>query len=175
MLRLIASPPNPIAHLVEIRRLPEDRWEDYRSLRLESLKSDPSAFSSSFEEEETLAEDEWVRRIQNVLFAISDDEPIGTIVYVIGGRTKTKHIAEIHGVYVRANHRGEGVGTSMLENALLQIRKDGRVVKVKLAVNPAQRSAVKLYKKAGFVVTGRARKELKVGRKFFDMLYMEKL
>ena len=63
----------------------------------------------------------------------------------------------------------------MLEHALLQIRKNRRVVKVKLVVNPEQRVAVKLYKKAGFVVAGRAKKELKVGRRFFDTLYMEKL
>jgi ribosomal protein S18 acetylase RimI-like enzyme len=106
---------------------------------------------------------------------LSDDRPIGTIVYIIGARSKTRHVAEIHAVYVGASYRGQGVGTRMLEQALLQIRKDRRVVKVKLAVNPEQHPAVKLYKRAGFVVTGRANKELKVGRRFFDMLYMEKL
>jgi ribosomal protein S18 acetylase RimI-like enzyme len=161
--------------LVEIRKLPADRWMDYRNLRLEALKSDPSAFGSSFEEEETLTEDEWRRRIQNVLFAMSDGSPVGMIVYAVSGRSKTKHIAEIFGVYVSNGHRGRGVGTRMLERALSQIRKNRGVIKVKLAVNPEQIPAVKLYRKAGFVVTGRARKELKIGRKFSDVLYMEKL
>ena len=164
-----------VPRLVEIRKLPDDRWKDYRDLRLEALKNDPSAFGSSLEEEEMLTEDEWKRRIQNGLFAVSEETLIGMIVYAFNRRTKTRHIAEIFGVYVSAGHRGDGFGTRMLEHALLQIRKNGRVVKVKLAVNPEQRVAVKLYKKAGFVVAGRARKELKVGRRFFDTLYMEKL
>lgn len=106
---------------------------------------------------------------------MSDDMLIGMIVCVFNGRLKTRHVADIFGVYVRADHRGKGVGTRLLEHALLLIRKNKRVVKVKLAVNPEQRVAVKLYKKAGFVVTGRTKKELKVGRRFFDMLFMEEL
>jgi RimJ/RimL family protein N-acetyltransferase len=160
--------------LIRIRRLPADRWEDYRDLRLEALRSDPSAFGSSFEEEVTLTEDDWKRRIRNVLFAVSDDAPIGMVVCLFNDRPKTKHIAEIVGVYVGADHRGEGVGTRMLERALLLIRSKKKVVKVQLAVNPEQRAAVKLYKRAGFVVWGRTKKELKVGRQFFDMLFMEK-
>ena len=105
---------------------------------------------------------------------MSDDALIGMIVCLFNDRPKTRHIAEIVGVYVSANHRGEGVGTRMLESALSLIRSDKRSVKVKLAVNPEQRAAVKLYKKAGFVVTGRTKKELKVGRRFFDLLFMEK-
>ncbi|MGD0478357.1 MAG: GNAT family N-acetyltransferase [Nitrososphaerales archaeon] len=160
---------------MEIRKLPADRWRDHRDLRLEALKSDPSAFGSSFEEEETFTEDEWRKRIQNVLFALSDGRPIGMIVYVFDEGLKTKHIAEIYGFYVSANHRGEGVGTRLLERALLHIRKNKRVIKVTLAVNPEQRAAVKPYRRAGFVVTGRTEKELKVGRRFYGMLFMEKM
>jgi RimJ/RimL family protein N-acetyltransferase len=160
--------------LIRIRRLSADRWRDYRDLRLEALRSDPSAFGSSFEEEVALTEDEWKRRIRNALFAVSDDEPIGMVVCLFNDRPKTKHIAEIVGVYVSANRRGEGVGTRMLERALLLIRSKKGVVKVQLAVNPEQRAAVKLYERAGFVMWGRTKKELKVGRQFFDMLFMEK-
>ena len=160
--------------MLKIGRLSADRWEDYRDLRLEALKSDPYAFGSSFEEEVVLAEDEWKRRIQNVLFAMSDDAPIGMIVCLFNNRPKTKHIAEIVGVYVSASQRGQGVGTRMLERALSLIRSKKGIVKVQLAVNPEQRAAVKLYKSAGFFVWGRTKKELKVGRRFCDMLFMEK-
>jgi ribosomal protein S18 acetylase RimI-like enzyme len=161
--------------LVDIRKLPPDRWRDFRGLRFEALKNDPSAYGGSFEEAETLAEGEWRRRIRSVLFALSDDRPIGMIVYVFDKGLKTRHIAEIFGFYVSADHRGEGIGTRLLERALSLIRKNKRIIKVKLAVNPEQRVAVKMYKKAGFVVTGRVEKELKVGRRFYGMLFMEKM
>jgi ribosomal protein S18 acetylase RimI-like enzyme len=160
--------------LVEIRRLPAESWKDYRNLRLEALRSDPSAFGSSVAEEEALTEDEWRRRIKNALFAISDIEPVGMIVYVFSTRTKTKHVADIFGVYVSAERRGKGLGTRLLRRALTEIQENRGIKKVRLSVNPRLLPAVQLYKKAGFVVVGRARKELKIGRKFYDMLYMEK-
>jgi len=160
---------------IGIRKLPRSRWKDYRNLRLEALKSDPSAFGSSFEEEVTLTEGEWKRRIKNILFAMSNDTPVGMIGYVFGDRLKTKHIAEILGVYVNSGHRGEGIGTKMLGRALQMIRKNKRAVKAALWVNPEQLAAVRLYKKFGFVVTGKSKKSIKVGRRFFDMLLMEKM
>jgi ribosomal protein S18 acetylase RimI-like enzyme len=63
----------------------------------------------------------------------------------------------------------------MLESALSSIRKNKAIVKVQLLVNPEQRAAVNVYEKFGFVVIGVLKKELKVGRKFYDVLFMEKM
>lgn len=161
--------------MVEIKKLSADRWKDFRDLRLDALKSDPTAYGSSFEEEENLAETEWRRRIQSTLFALSNDELIGMIVYYFDRGLKTRHIANIYGFYVKAGYRGKGVGTKLLERAMSLVQRNKRIVKVNLAVNPGQRIAVEMYRKAGFVVTGRAEKELKVGRRFYGMLFMEKM
>ena len=48
-------------------------------------------------------------------------------------------------------------------------------MKVKLTVNPEQRAVVKLYQDAGFIVAGRMKKELRVGRRFYDELIMENM
>jgi ribosomal protein S18 acetylase RimI-like enzyme len=159
--------------VIEIRKLPADRWRDYRDLRLEALKREPSAYGGSFEESKRYKEEVWRKRIRSVLFALSDDRPVGMIVYAFDQGLKSRHIAEIYSFYVRPDHRGEGVGTRLLERALSLIRRNKRIIKVELAVNPEQRAAVKLYRKAGFVVTGRAEKELKVGRRFYGMQFME--
>jgi ribosomal protein S18 acetylase RimI-like enzyme len=150
--------------LVTIGKLPADRWREYRDLRLEALRREPTAYGSSTEETNRLTEKEWRRRIKSVLFALSDDKPVGMIVYVFNQRLKSRHIAEIYGFCLNADYRGEGLGTRLLERALSLIQKNKRIVKVQLAVNPEQRYAVEIYRKAGFVVTGRAEKELKVGR-----------
>lgn len=161
--------------MIEIKKLPASRWKDYRDLRLEALRSDPPAFGSSYDEEELLAEVKWKRRMENVLFALSEGKPVGMIVYVFGERLRTRHVANIYGVYVTAGHRGEGVGTRLLERALRLIQKNKEIVKVKLAVNPEQLAAVKMYGRAGFVIAGRMRKEVKIGRRYYDALVMEKL
>ena len=68
--------------LIEVKKLPADRWRDCRDLRLEALKNDPMAFGSSYEEEESLSENEWRIRIKNALFALLNDKPVGMIVYI---------------------------------------------------------------------------------------------
>ncbi len=97
------------------------------------------------------------------------------IAYVYDTGLKTKHIAEIYGFYVTVDHRGEAVGTRLLEHALSVIRRKNGIVKARLYVNSEQRTAINLYKRAGFVVRGELKKELKVGGKFFDMLILEKM
>jgi len=161
--------------LVQIRKLPADRWKDFRDLRLKALKTDPSAYGGSYEEEVKLKEDEWRRRIKSAIFALSDDEPIGMIVLYFDLRPKTRHIADIYGFYVRPEHRGEGIGTRLFERAMALARRNRRIIKVSLAVNPEQRTALRIYRKAGFVVTGRTERELKVGGKFYGMVFMEKI
>ena len=161
--------------MVEIRRLPTDRWRDFRSLRLKALKSDPSAYGSSFEEERSLAEKEWRRRIRSVTFALCEDRPVGMITCYFNNGIKTKHIAEIYGFYVEPDRRGEGIGARLFERALAASRRKKGIIKVSLAVNPEQRVAIRIYRKAGFVVTGRTEKELKVGRQYYGMLFMEKM
>ncbi|MFX1453530.1 MAG: GNAT family N-acetyltransferase, partial [Promethearchaeota archaeon] len=66
--------------MIEVKKLSSDRWKNYRDLRLEALKSDPIAFSSSYEEEKIFPEKIWKKRINNALFAILNDKLVGMIV-----------------------------------------------------------------------------------------------
>ncbi len=161
--------------MIAIKKLDAERWKDCRDLRLEALKGNPTAFGSSFEEESTFAEAEWRKRIKNAIFALSHDKPIGMIVYIFSSRVKTKHIANIFGVYVKINFRGQGVGRKLIESALSEIQKNKLIHKIKLTVNPEQTAAVRLYEQYGFKIVGKLEKELKVGNSFFDELIMEKL
>ena len=160
--------------MIRIARLPPSRWEAYRALRLEALKTDPSAFVSSSEEEAEFPESVWRERIRNVVFALSHGKPVGMLSYVFSDRVKTKHVVNIYGVYVTPGQRGQGAGKMLLRRALTDIRRNGDIVKVQLTVNADLRPAVALYKQAGFEVVGRSKNGLKVGGSYYDMLLMEK-
>ena len=160
--------------MIKVKKLPPDRWKDYQDLRLEALRSDPLAFGSSYEEEKILTRDEWEKRIKNALFALLNDKPVGMIVYVVNNKVKTKHVANIFGVYVKKEYRGQGIGKKLFENVLKIIQKNADISKIKLTVNPEQKAAVKLYEKYGFELVGRLREELKVDDKFYDELVMER-
>lgn len=162
--------------MIEIGTIPSERWNEARDLRLLALKTEPTSFGSSYEEEINFSEEEWKRRTANALFALSDDKRIvGSVTFLFSERIKTKHIAQIFGVYVVPDFRGRGVGRMLLEKALDLIRKNGEVVKVRLTVNTKQIPALTLYKSLGFSVVGELKKELKIGDNFHDELIMEKI
>ncbi len=161
--------------MIVIKEINEDRWRDCRDLRLGALKNDPTAFSSSNREEENLSEDEWKRRVKNALFAFSNDELVGMITYTFENKSKTKHIANIFGVYIIPEYREQGIGKKLINEVLKKIQNNKDIVKIKLSVNPEQKEAVKLYENAGFITVGQLKKELQVENKFYDELVMEKL
>ena len=160
--------------MIEVKKIPTNRWKDYRNLRLETLKKDATAFGSSYEEERKLPELEWRRRTRNTLFALSNDKPIGMIAYVFNNKRKIKHVANIFGFYVKESYRNQGIGKKLIESALSSIMKNKKIVKIDLNVNPKQKSAVRLYKKFGFRIIGILKKDLFVNGKFYDELTMEK-
>jgi RimJ/RimL family protein N-acetyltransferase len=162
--------------MIVIKKLEEDGWKEYRDLRLQALKREPTAFGSSYDEEKDITEEQWRKRtIGNALFALSKDKLIGMIGYFRVNRTKLRHIANIFGFYVSREYRGQGVGKKLIDSVLIQIKKSEDIVKIKLAVNPEQKAAVKLYQSFGFKVVGQLKNELYIKGKFYDELIMEKL
>lgn len=161
--------------MIVIRKLDEDRWKEYRDLRLEALNKEPIAFGSSFDEDKNISEEEWRKRMENALFALSKDKLIGMIVSVQNNKIKTKHVANIFSFYVVSEYRGQGVGKKLINSVLTQIQKSKEVVKVKLSVNFEQKAAIKLYQNFGFKIVGQLKKELYVECRFYDELIMEKL
>ena len=159
---------------IEIGRLPEERWADYRSIRLEALQSEPTAFSSSFEEESRFPEQTWKARLRNALFALADCRPVGTVAIVLSDGVKTRHIASIFGMYVAQQYRNRGIGSMLLESAITFAEEHAEIRKIKLTVNPEQKPAVELYVGHGFITVGRYSQDVQVNGKFYDELLMEK-
>ena len=160
--------------MIEVKKLPAKRWKDCRDLRLDALKKDAAAFGSAYEEEKNFSESEWKRRAKNTLFALSDNFPVGMIVYVFNDKIKIRHIANIYGFYVKQSYRNLGAGKRLIETALSFIMKNKNIIKISLNVNPRQKSAVRLYKKFSFKVVGVMKKDLFVNGKFYDELILEK-
>jgi ribosomal protein S18 acetylase RimI-like enzyme len=160
---------------VRITPLPPDRWEDFRKLRLESLKKDPKAFVSSYEEEASFGMEVWQNRIKNVVFAVIRDKPVGMLTYIQRNRKKNDHVVDIFAVYVDSRYRGRGLADRLLKQAIYQIKKNKNISKIALSVVADQTPAVNLYMKHGFRVVGVLEKEFRLQGKFYDELVMERL
>ena len=160
---------------ITIGRLGPERFADFRVLRLESLKAFSEAFGSSYEEESSFSDEVWKARIVNMLFAIYKTSLIGMIGFSPRDRVKTRHVADIFSFYVGETYQGAGVGSKLMEEALLNIKKNREIRKITLSVNCDMEAAVHLYKKFGFAISGRLIRELNINGNFYDEFIMEKL
>ncbi len=160
--------------MIDIFQLPRDRWHELKTLRLEALNTEARAFSSSYDEEADFTKEMWQNRMNNILFALADDIPVGMIRYSFETSKKTQHIANIHSLYVNNKYRNQGIGTKLISGVISKITEKKEILKVKLTVNPLQESAVKLYRKYGFDSVGVCKNELHVDGKFYDEMIMEK-
>ena len=162
-----------------IKTLPSPRWKEYRALRLEALRTDPQAFWTSTEEALKNTPKTWrarlTDRVGKMLFAEIDGELVGMIGVFHEKQKKVRHHAVIISVFVQPRHRGKGISKLLFRDMLKHIRKRKSTRKIKLAVTPGQDAALRLYKRFGFKVVGKLKKELRVGKKFHDELIMEKI
>ena len=95
------------------------------------------------------------------------------IVLIRQESQKTRHIANIFGLYVKASHRGQGIGKRLLQEAIHNLAALKHIRKVKLTAVNTQKAAIDLYKKFQFQEVGILKNELGYQGKFYDELVME--
>jgi RimJ/RimL family protein N-acetyltransferase len=161
-------------NMITIKKLPEERWQEYRDLRLEALEKEPLAFSSSYEDEQSTPENIWRQRINNNMFILADDKPVGVAGFARNTHKKTNHVCEMFGVYVRKEYRGQGIGKKLIEAVLAEMQQIEGVKILEVGVNPTQKAAKHIYQNYGFKTVGHFRKWMCVDGKYYDTLIMEK-
>ncbi|MDW3196548.1 MAG: GNAT family N-acetyltransferase [Cytophagales bacterium] len=163
------------ARKIEIQELPQSRWKACRDLRLEALREEPLAFGSSYEEEKNISDAEWQTRIKNALFALENDKLIGMVVLIQQTNIKSRHVANVFGLYVQSSHREKGIGKLLMSAAIEKLTAIGTIRKIKLAVNAELTATINLYEQFGFQRVGMLNQELRYNDRFYDELIMEKL
>ncbi len=144
------------------------QWQDYKNIRLVALKSDPQAFLSSYEREAGWLDEKWMSRLQEtfepgswLLFAkTSSGELIGMIGGYRDSNDLVSHTAQIWGVYVKQEHRGNGVAKALMKAILEEFNLVDDIDTAVLEVNTDQKSAKKLYEAFGFGVSKTYRQKL---------------
>ncbi|MCY4061369.1 MAG: GNAT family N-acetyltransferase [Chloroflexi bacterium] len=161
--------------------LPPERWREAKMLRLEALLAEPSAFASSYEDEVAFPDEVWIARSKSAyerdgnvtFFAEIDGELVGMAGAGWPAKAKQRHVAEVYGVYVAPEMRGSGIAGRLMDRLLRELQSLGPVEKVSLGVTSDNAAAVRLYEKLGFEIIGRARRELRVDGRYYDLCTME--
>jgi ribosomal protein S18 acetylase RimI-like enzyme len=146
---------------VIIRRLKQDEGERLRDLRLRALRDAPSAFGSSFGEENLFPQEQWSTLAEQseaadygvVFVAIDGSSWLG----MAGGYTgqEDSRIASVWGMWVDPPSRRRGVGRQLLQAVIDWAMERGAISAV-LSVSDRAPQAAALYRELGFTPTGQS-------------------
>jgi ribosomal protein S18 acetylase RimI-like enzyme len=152
-------------------------WRDLRAIRLEALRSEPAAYSSSYEETLEWSDEDWRRRLTNDhrlhLLARVQNRPIGIVGGYLGSDEGDDSVAEVFGMYVTSEYRGRGVGRLLLTALIDHLSALPQISAIRLGVTETQDPARGLYKSVGFRVVGKADEGIVVNGRKYDELIME--
>lgn len=113
------------------------------------------------------------RKRVHTLLALAGNEPVGYITVVFGKFRKVGETAYLV-VGVRASHQGQGIGTTLLNEAE-KFARSRKMHRMELEVFERNESAVRLYEKLGYQIEGRRREAVKTPNGYSDIIWMGKL
>jgi ribosomal protein S18 acetylase RimI-like enzyme len=149
-----------------IRSLQLSDAEQWRRLRLEALRSCPTAFSSSYDDAHRQDLSSFAAHIPppegpSILLGAFDGETLsGSVGLHVPANPKLAHRGEIWAVYVAPALRGTGVAAAMMRAAIAHART--RVSLLHLSVGTDNDAARELYRTLGFVSYGIERRSIRV-------------
>jgi ribosomal protein S18 acetylase RimI-like enzyme len=152
-------------------------WRDLRAIRLEALRSEPAAYSSSYEETLEWSDEDWRRRLTNDhrlhLLARVQNRPIGIVGGYLGSDEGDDIVAEVFGMYVTSEYRGRGIGRLLLTALIDHLSALPQISMIRLGVTETQDPARTLYESVGFQVVGKADEGIVMNDRRYDELIME--
>jgi len=150
----------------------------YQSLRLHALKTSPEAFGSTYEREVSFSLETVAERIKptngkvTLGAFLAERQLIAIVTFVRETNVKTAHKGHIYGMYVSPDHRGLGIGRTLISELMKQASNQPGLEQINLTVVSDNVSAKKLYASLGFQVFGIERRALKSDGKYFDEEFM---
>lgn len=160
---------------VAVRRLSAADAALFRDIRLEGLRCDPDAFSSTFEDESARKLSFFAERLAEsaVFAAFRDARVLGTAGFHVQQGPKHRHKGTLWGMYVRPEARGAGIGASLVEAVLEHARR--HVELIQLSVISGNSGARRLYERFGFAAYGLERHAAKYRGRYHDDVLMAKM
>jgi ribosomal protein S18 acetylase RimI-like enzyme len=155
---------------------PQD-WRDLRAIRLEALRSEPAAYSSSYEETLARSDEHWQQRLASDhsvhLLARAQSRPIGMVGGYLGSDEGDESVAVVFGMYVAREYRGRGIGRLLLSSLIDRLSAFPQISTIRLGVTETQDPARALYESMGFQVIGKTEEGIVVDGRQVDELIME--
>jgi ribosomal protein S18 acetylase RimI-like enzyme len=163
---------------VRIAALTPDDWRELKTLRLEAFRSEPAAFSTSYDEALARTDEEWRDQLADprrvVLLAWASQRPVGMVGAYRGADDGGQSIAIVFGMYVNREFRRQGVGRGLLASLIDLVSGFPEIATIRLWVTEEQESARRLYESAGFQIVGQEVQNRQGDGRLHDELVMER-
>lgn len=154
-------------------------YDEYRRIRLDSLKQYPDNFGSTYEEEhssQSLKLDNAIKGTGKDNFAMGAFTDYNKLVGICGLvrdlGLKTRHRGEIVQMYVDPSFARQGIGKTLLRLTIEKAFQNTETEQIILNVVHTNDKAVKLYKQIGFIEYGRLENYFKTGASYFTQLFL---
>ncbi len=149
------GPPTPEPPTAStIRSSTSADWEHYRDIRLQALRSAPTAFGSTYAGEQDRTEEIWRERAGNprALLAFADGRPVG-IAVGYDDPDEPAGTRSLVSMFVVDEQRGTGLATRLIDAVVVAARADG-ARQLALWVTEGNIPASLRYRAYGFRETG---------------------
>jgi RimJ/RimL family protein N-acetyltransferase len=133
-----------------------------RFIQTERITARPRAYRFRFRRS-------WNARGANLL-AVDRGRVVGSLSIRRDDHPATWHVATL-GMFVIASHRGRGIGTALMDEAMRWAREQ-RLERIELTVYPHNERAIALYRRFGFVEEGRLVRHAKKSYGYEDEVLM---
>ena len=141
-------------------------------LKPDLILTDPDKSEHNIEnEKEMIAE----HSQGNNLYLVAEDgnQIIANLIFTGGKYRKDKHSGKFE-IFIRNEFRGQGVGEKLVKK-LLSWAKTAKIKRIELEVWSNNLPAITLYKKLGFKIEGKRKKQYKIRKKYVDGILMAKI
>ena len=147
-----------IERAITVVELEPDDWPEWRTLRLEALRAEPAAFSSTYAESLAQPDEYWRQRLRDErrlhFMARVDDRTAGMVGCHLGSDEGDPRLADVVGMYVARPYRRLGIGRLLLHTLIERVATFPDVTTLRLWVGETQHPARRLYEAIGFRVVG---------------------
>jgi RimJ/RimL family protein N-acetyltransferase len=163
---------------IHFRLLLASDSSEYRSVRLECLRTFPDNFGTAWEEENRQKELKFEKLLKSedkdsfMMGAFDSERLIGLCGFHREDRMKTRHRGEIVQMYIHKDYTDQHIGSRLLkatiENALL----NPGIEQINLSVVYQNERANAVYDHLGFKEYGRMKHYFKSGDRYWDQRFM---
>ena len=173
MIRSVATPRGTIV----IRQCSFADASRFRELRLEALSDSPTAFSMDYEKARNYPQKYWEDTLtlddneSAIFFAEHEDKLISTTGIARGRSPKTRHAADVWGVYTSAQWRGLHIAEELIRSCL-EWAKARDIVIARLGVTTMNKPAIRCYERCGFKIYAIESRAMLYEGKYYDFYMM---